>query len=81
MTKFEFVLILVLMEYTLLPSALMLRSGISPSLNPCFNGIYSFTKKEIFEGLNAKQVLILVLMEYTLLPNSLECDSLARTAS
>ena len=63
----ELVLILVLMEYILLQFWNRQNQRNSNRLNPCFNGIYSFTSRTICFERFGNRVLILVLMEYILL--------------
>ena len=59
------VLILVLMEYGLWQTLLLLLTFWMNCLNPCSNGIWSLTKPESVRG-TVRKVLILVLMEYGL---------------
>ena len=59
------VLILVLMEYGLRASHLLVVL-LAASLNPCFNGIWSASSHRIMRCNKIDWVLILVLMEYGL---------------
>ena len=55
------------MEYGLREREGTLTAELKQSLNPCFNGIWSASKRVLgLEGASAKIVLILVLMEYGL---------------
>ena len=63
----EEVLILVLMEYALLPQKRPVRRLVKKRLNPCSNGICSLTCHNFDNYIIEDNVLILVLMEYALL--------------
>ena len=60
------VLILILMEYTLWESLVLLMKMNAISLNPYSNGIYSMRKGDTDDMQAFLNVLILILMEYTL---------------
>ena len=61
------VLILVLLELTLLPTFVGVPNPLVSCFNPCFIGTYSITKRYMDGCTSIICVLILVLLELTLL--------------
>ena len=66
MSKKQYILILILMEYTLWEYDSFCVPLVQACLNPYSNGIYSMRTTEENWGVLKRSVLILILMEYTL---------------